>query len=87
MDRHGIATGSGPRSLPCPMPDAIGDTTRDVSAALEAGLTLRSLAQTARDTLLWLDAADGPVAGLTADEETGLLDAWHAEGGMGRGRP
>lgn len=78
LDRHRIGHGSGPRSLPYPMPDSIGDNTRDVSAALDAGLTLRALSETARDTAAWLDAGGGPIAGLTADEETELLGAWHA---------
>ena len=80
LDRHGVGHGSGPRSLPYPMPDTIADNTRDVSAALAAGLTVRSLAETARDTVRWLEAADGPVTGLTADEEIALLTAWHADG-------
>lgn len=78
LDRHGIGRGSGPRALPYPMPDSIGDSTRDVSASLDAGLRLRPLEETARDTVGWLDAAHGPVAGLTADEEAELLTAWHA---------
>ncbi len=79
MDRNDIRSGSGPRSLPLSMPDSIGDSTRDVSAALAAGLTLRPLSETARDTLLWT-AVNGPVTGLTIDEENISLNAWHAAG-------
>jgi 2'-hydroxyisoflavone reductase len=52
--------------------------TRDTSPAREAGLTSRPLAITARDTLDWLNAGNGPVVGLTSDEERDLLAAWHA---------
>jgi nucleoside-diphosphate-sugar epimerase len=79
LDRHGVARESGPRSLPLPLPDAIGDASRDVSATLAAGLRVRPLADTVRDTLRWLDTAQGPVTGLTAAEEAALLAAWHAE--------
>ena len=83
LARHGIRTGSGPRSLPYPMPDAAADSTRDVSASLAAGLTLRPLSETIRDTVAWLHAGGGPVAGLTPDEEAVLLRAWRAEAGPG----
>ncbi len=79
MDRNDIRSGSGPRSLPLPMPDSIGDSIRDVSAALAAGLILRPLSETARDTLL-RTAVKGPIAGLTIDEENISLNAWHAAG-------
>ncbi|MCF4125265.1 NAD-dependent epimerase/dehydratase family protein [Methylobacterium sp. SyP6R] len=79
LDRHGVGRESGPFSLPLPLPDTIGDASRDVSATLAAGLTPRSLEDTARDTLQWLKAGNGPVTGLTADEEAALLAAWHAE--------
>jgi hypothetical protein len=53
--------------------------TRDASPARQAGLTTRPLAVTARDTLDWLLARNGPVIGLTSDEERDVLVAWHAE--------
>ncbi|AWN55013.1 NAD-dependent epimerase/dehydratase family protein [Methylobacterium sp. 17Sr1-1] len=81
LDRHGVARESGPFSLPLPLPDTIGDASRDVSPTLAAGLTVRPLEETARDALRWLEAGGGPVTGLTADEEAGLLAAWHAERG------
>jgi 2'-hydroxyisoflavone reductase len=82
LDRHGVARESGPFSLPLPLPDAIGDASRDVSPTLAAGLTMRPLEETARDTLRWLEAGGGPVAGLTGGEEAALLGAWHAERGQ-----
>lgn len=78
LDRHGVARESGPFSLPLPLPDTIGDASRDVSPTLAAGLTVRPLEETARDTLRWLEAGGGPVTGLTAGEEAALLRAWHA---------
>ena len=81
LDRHGVGRESGPFSLPLPLPDTIGDASRDVSATLAAGLTVRPLEETARDTLRWLEQAGGPVTGLTAAEEAALLVAWRAEQG------
>jgi 2'-hydroxyisoflavone reductase len=71
---------SGPRSLPLwlPLPEFAGFNTRDTSPARESGLTVRALAETARDTLLWARTAGGAVTGLTADEEKAVLKAWHA---------
>jgi 2'-hydroxyisoflavone reductase len=81
LDRHGVGRDSGRFSLPLPLPDTIGDASRDVSATVAAGLTVRPLEETARDTLHWLETTGGPVTGLTADEEATLLAAWHAERG------
>ncbi|MGX7707056.1 NAD-dependent epimerase/dehydratase family protein [Methylobacterium sp. Gmos1] len=81
LDRHGVARESGPFSLPLPLPDTIGDASRDVSPALAAGLTVRPLEETARDTLRWLNTEGGPVTGLTAVEEAALLSAWRVERG------
>jgi 2'-hydroxyisoflavone reductase len=83
---------AGPRSLPVwlPLPEYAGMLDHDVSATLAAGLAVRDLAQTARDTLAWArasgrDRADGTGgadpsglhAGLTAAEEADVLAAWH----------
>ncbi|GAA2755108.1 NAD-dependent epimerase/dehydratase family protein [Actinopolymorpha rutila] len=77
---------AGPRSLPAwlPLPEYAGMLDHDVSATLAAGLAVRDLAQTARDTLAWAresgrdktDPADLH-AGLTAAEEADVLAAWH----------
>jgi len=63
-----------------PLPDFAGFATRDTTAARHAGLNLRALSETARDTLGWLRTANGPVVGLTIDEEREVLAAWHARG-------
>ncbi|SDS43347.1 NAD-dependent epimerase/dehydratase family protein [Actinopolymorpha singaporensis] len=77
---------AGPRSLPVwlPLPEYAGMLDHDVSATLAAGLAVRDLAQTARDTLVWAretgrDRADPADlhAGLTAAEEAEVLAAWH----------
>ena len=80
LESHDIKRWSGPRSLPMwlPLPEFAGFNTRDTSPARLSGLTLRTISETARDTLLWARTAGGPVTGLTADEEKATLKAWHA---------
>jgi nucleoside-diphosphate-sugar epimerase len=72
----GVEPWMGPRSLPVwlPLPEYAGFLTRDVSESLAAGLVVRPLADTARDTLAWLRATpDARVAGLTPQEHADLL--------------
>jgi nucleoside-diphosphate-sugar epimerase len=67
---------AGPRSLPVWVPGAEdrGFMAHDVTPSLEAGLRLRPLAETARDTLAWVRATPGAeVTGLTRDEERTVL--------------
>jgi len=80
LESQSIKRWAGPRSLPLwlPLPDYAGFDTRDTSPARQAGLTVRPLAETARDTLAWARSAGGAVSGLTADEERAALEAWHA---------
>jgi nucleoside-diphosphate-sugar epimerase len=69
----------GPRSLPVwvPMSDYAGFMAHDVTATIQAGLVLRPLSETSRDTLAWLrENPDSTRTGLTAAEEDALVDAW-----------
>jgi 2'-hydroxyisoflavone reductase len=78
-------------NMPVWVPDGPNNAAfsrRDISKALAAGLTYRSLAVTAKDTLDWnrtrpaseLDAlAQGKVAGISAEREAQVLAAWKAK--------
>jgi nucleoside-diphosphate-sugar epimerase len=70
----------GPGAIPLwlPRPEYDGLPAHDVTPSLDAGLRIRSLADTTRDTLTWLDATpDAPVSGISLERERELLDAWH----------
>ncbi|WP_125776916.1 NAD-dependent epimerase/dehydratase family protein [Antribacter gilvus] len=78
LDERGVKPWSGPRSIPLWIGDPAwaGFMRRDVTASLEAGLTIRPFADTAQDTLEWLSATpDATVTGLTRAEELDVLDA------------
>jgi nucleoside-diphosphate-sugar epimerase len=81
---HGVEEWMGPRSLPMWLTPEWGAVmAHDVSAAFVAGLTVRDLAETARTTLNWergrVEAGSHTMAaGLTAEEEAEVLQAWHA---------
>jgi 2'-hydroxyisoflavone reductase len=79
LEQQDVRRWAGPRSLPLwlPLPDYAGFATRDTTPAREAGLTARAVTETACDTLEWLRASNGPVVGLTGDEEKDVLAAWH----------
>ena len=65
-----------------PSPETRGFSAWDCSKAMEAGLTFRPLADTARDTLEWWrsEAAEGRElrTGLDPEKEARILKAWHA---------
>ena len=71
----------GPGAIPLwlPRPEYDGLPAHDVQPSLDAGLTIRPLAETTRDTLAWLEATpDAVVSGMSLDRERELLDAWLA---------
>lgn len=76
---HDVAPWVGPDALPLwlPQPDNAAMVSLDVSDALAAGLALRPLADTARDTLTWVRSTpDAAQTGLSRSRETELLQAW-----------
>ncbi|WP_432986120.1 NAD-dependent epimerase/dehydratase family protein [Dactylosporangium sp. CA-233914] len=81
LDRE-VAPWSGPRSLPfwLPLPRYAGFMARDVTGSLAAGLRVRPLASTVRDTFESIRDAShiDTKNGLGIDEETELLGQWHA---------
>lgn len=80
LAEQGVVPWMGPRSLPLwlPRPEYDGLPAHDVSPSLAAGLALRPLADTARDTLAWLrTVAEPPLTGVTPAEEAEVLTAWH----------
>jgi 2'-hydroxyisoflavone reductase len=77
---HDVEPWMGERSLPLwvPLPEYAGHMSRDVTATVDAGLVVRPLEETARDTLAWLrDNPDATVTGLTAEEHRELLHRWY----------
>jgi 2'-hydroxyisoflavone reductase len=77
---QGVEPWMGSRSLPLwlPMPEYAGFSSRDSSAARDAGLVTRSLEETLTDTLAWemtRDPRRPRRAGLSDDDERRLLHA------------
>lgn len=76
LEESRVAPWMGPRSLPLwlPRPAYDGMVAHDWSPSREAGLVVRPIGETARDTLAWLRATPGaPVTGLTREEEREVL--------------
>jgi nucleoside-diphosphate-sugar epimerase len=81
LTAQGVEPWMGPDAVPLwlPRPEYDGMMQHLVQPGLDAGLTLRPIAETARDTLGWLrEHPDGAVSGIGRDRERELLDAWHA---------
>src|SRR5205085_244834 len=81
LEEQGVEPWMGPDAIPLwlPRPAYDGLGSHDVRPSLDGGLTIRSLADTTRDTLAWLHATpDAVVSGITLDREGELLGAWHA---------
>jgi nucleoside-diphosphate-sugar epimerase len=82
LQEQGVAPWMGPDAIPLwlPRPEYDGLPAHDVRPSLDAGLTLRPLVETTRDTLAWLEATpDAAVSGITPDRERELLAAWHSK--------
>jgi 2'-hydroxyisoflavone reductase len=80
VDMRSLPFGVVPMALP---PELDAMFKRDNARARAAGLTLRSLEETARDILAWdrsRPAGDPRAAGLTPEQERELLRKWHARG-------
>ncbi|NGN91977.1 NAD-dependent epimerase/dehydratase family protein [Nocardioides sp. KC13] len=70
---------SGPGSIPLwlPRPEYDGMLAHDTTSAIAAGLATRPIAETARDTLAWLQTTpDAYVTGISPAREAELLDVW-----------
>ena len=75
---HGVEPWSGPDSVPLwlPRPEYDGMLAHDTQPSVDAGLRIRPLAETTRDTLAWLDAdPDAAVTGIGLAREQELLAA------------
>lgn len=89
---HDVKPWAGERSLGLwlPLPEYAGFMTRDPGASIEAGLSVRPLADTAADWLATRPQRPAPNSPgtryqcLTRDEEAEVLAAWHDPG---RGHP
>ncbi|HEY0889829.1 MAG TPA: NAD-dependent epimerase/dehydratase family protein [Nocardioides sp.] len=82
LAEQGVEPWMGPESVPLwlPRPAYDGMLAHDVSPSLAAGLTVRPLAESARDTLAWLDATpDARVTGISAEREKELLATFRAD--------
>ena len=82
LTEHGAEPWAGPESIPLwlPRPEYDGMPAHDAAPSIEAGLRIRPLAETTRDTLAWLEATpDAKVTGITLERERELLDAWHTQ--------
>jgi nucleoside-diphosphate-sugar epimerase len=76
---HDVRPWMGERSIPLWIPgvEYAGFMARDVTRSLAAGLVVRPLAETARDTIAWLESTPGAeITGLTDDEHAAVLEAW-----------
>jgi nucleoside-diphosphate-sugar epimerase len=81
LAERGVQPWSGPESVPLwlPRPEYDGMCAHDPEPSYAAGLVLRPLAETARDTLAWLRATSGAtVTGIGRERESEVLAAWRS---------
>jgi 2'-hydroxyisoflavone reductase len=74
--------------MPCwmyPSAEMAGFSSYDCTKAIQAGLSFRPLAETARDTLQWWKSLpedqQGMRTGIDPEKEANILRAWHARNG------
>ncbi len=80
LTEQGVEPWMGPEALPLwlPRPEYDGLGSHDPAPSYDAGLVVRPVADTARDTLTWLRATpDAAVSGMSRDREAAVLAAWH----------
>ena len=80
LEAQGVQPWAGDRAVPLwlPRPAYDGMLAHDPRPALAAGLTLRPIAETARDTLAWHASTDDPaMTGIDREGERAVLEAWH----------
>ena len=81
LTEQGVDPWMGPGALPLwlPRPDYDGMITHRYDLSEAAGLTVRSFADTARDTLAWMrEHPDAPRTGMTREREAEVLAAWES---------
>jgi 2'-hydroxyisoflavone reductase len=79
LTEQSVEPWAGPDSLPLwlPRPEYDGMTAHDATPSYDAGLVTRPVAETARDTLAWLQATpDATVTGIGREREAEVLAAW-----------
>lgn len=79
---HGVAPWAGEGSIPLwlPRPDHDGMLSHSPAPAIGAGLRLRSVTDSARDTFHETPLTTAPGIGISPERERDLLAAWHARG-------
>lgn len=81
LAEQGVEPWMGPDALPLwlPRPEYDGMAAHDPAPSIAAGLRLRPVAETARDTLAWLRATpDAATTGMSREKEAAVLTAWHS---------
>ncbi|KRA39218.1 MULTISPECIES: NAD-dependent epimerase/dehydratase family protein [unclassified Nocardioides] len=79
LSGHAVEPWAGPNSIPLwlPRPEYDGMLAHDAAPAVAAGLVLRPVADTTRDTRSWLEADPAArIDGITVEREAQLLAAW-----------
>jgi nucleoside-diphosphate-sugar epimerase len=84
LTAQGVEPWAGETALPLwlPRPDYEGMMSHAHEPATRAGLTVRPVADTARDTLAWLRGnPDAGRTGISREREAEVLAAWHSRSG------